>query len=576
MLRSLFYEADVEGTLRQIEENGEIPCAYFFKYFIEAHLGGASKINKLRTHSPSPGEEGGPAPGHANLIISLDAPCATGDIARLVYASALQGRRQFLGAPREAISWYQETARAVYNRHHTERVVLFSKWEFEHLPREGENKRIIDFIQTLTRGGDRAAAENLFALIRIGHLPVHKHLEMLKGLAQEGRTEALSLLGRLYLHGWGGVRPNRARARHYLRAAAKKEDPDALIGIALIHSEEGNYKDALRCLHEAAQKGSPEAEYNLFLLYSGRDPYKVYMEGGASSYPEKEDPGKDKEDPGKEKGGPLQVKNSFLADLHLMRAATQMGYLPAVYMHAQRALAKGDYAVAAAELKAICIHSPQVLQLEEHALGQCKEGNYPGALLLSLLLGEMGSPQGHKNALFVGRILLSKTPPGKASPQGKSALKKEEVLRGVLLREGTLLKIARRVADAGDASGAILLGNAYYRGALGADKSYRKAFSRYLAAALLDSPEGYYLLGWMQEHGQGVERSLKRAQESYARMAQLNPSAYLVYYLVSARVALKEWHAPISAASGAALACALWAWTPSRWCGGCQVRRPLR
>ncbi|KAI5185885.1 SEL1 protein [Nematocida homosporus] len=464
VFQSLFTDCSLEKAeeaLKQLDS----PCAHFYRYFISSyyHLDGKSALK--------------------SLLISLDSECEVKDLARMVYASKIDGKYGLLGTAQESGEYFRDLAEKVFKTFFTQKLVLFAKWEFEHLEKEGENKRIIDFIKTLTRGGDASAAENLLSLIKIGHVDAAAHLDFLKASARAGRADAMGILGNMYYYGWG-VAQSKMAARHYFAEGAKKNDPDCLNGLGMILAQEKSIGEAKGLLEKASAMGSAAADYNLFLIY--------------------------------------EDSKNFLGDLHLLKAAKQEGYLPAVYRHGLNAWKRKEYQASASQFKSIASYSPKILELEKLAVSYCRNQQDKAAFYLSLLLGDLGQTTSYKNALFVLQTRQLKIP-------------QVDMLR---------ILIARRVADTGSSQAAICLGNVYYYGQ-GVPIDRSKAFARYFAASLMGSAEAHYLLGWMYEHGQGVPTNYLQARHLYARMLKTNPSAYLLYVLLLIRLFLKQHRAKI-------------------------------
>lgn len=471
----IFLKGDLEGAEEEISR-GKSKCLLFFRYFLLSYL----KRNQL-----APEKEETPEPtgrileALKCLIVALDAECEVRDLARLTYATKIFSQVNILGRPEEAGIYYKEMAEKVYNTFYDKRNTLFAKWEYKHLDREGENTKIIDFVKTLTRGGDAVAADNLLSLIRIGHVEAEQHLDFLRAAAAKGKIDAMGILGNMYLHGWG-VKKSTITARHYFAEGAKYGDAACLNGLGMVHAQTNADESAKKLFEQAAAAGSPAADYNLFLMY--------------------------------------EKKNNFLGELHLIRAARQEGYLPAVFRHGLKAWERKEYTVATTQFKNISEYSQLVLSLEALAVEQYKKG-LTAALYTSLLIGDLGSGTGYKNAMHV----LTYGP--------KRKTEKNDELRII---------VGRRLADSGDAGAVISLGHAYFEGR-GVPACEKTAFARYLAASVMGSSEGSYLVGWMHENGRGTPRSWEEALGAYGQMYKQNSSAYVLYLFVSARVLFRKY-----------------------------------
>lgn len=85
--------------------------------------------------------------------------------------------------------------------------------------------------------------------------------------AKAGDTSAQSLVGCYYLNG-EGVRRNKREAKYWSEKAAQKGDPEAIFNLALLCEQEGTPKDSRRAVllyNKAAMLGDLEAQTNLAL-----------------------------------------------------------------------------------------------------------------------------------------------------------------------------------------------------------------------------------------------------------------------------------------------------------------------
>lgn len=459
---SLFLHTNIEEARTKIEEI-QGPCKYFYKWYISSYV----------DFSPRESIE--------YLYKSLYSTCSIKDLAYLVYASKIERRHGIVSIPQEAIFYYREIAKEVFEGFFKKRTTLFAKWEFSSLNKQGENTKIIDFVKTLTSGGDTTAAENLLSLIRSGHVDLHSNIDFLKDLARKGSPDAMGILGNMYFYGWT-VQPSRITARHYFAEGAKKEDPDCLNGLGMLYAEEKNLPRARAYFEKASALGSHSAEYNLFLMYEN--------------------------------------KHIYMADIHLAKSAKQDGYLPAVYSYAEKAWNRKEFTESVLlQYKSIAAYHPSVTALEKLAIAKYQNKEIKESFYLSVLIGDMGSRIGYANGLY--------------------ALGKRVVCPGVERVAELAVLLMRRLSDMSSSTAAVSLGDSYFLGR-GVEMSYEKAFARYNSASLMGSSEGDYLTGWMYEMGYGVERNYKLAAEYYGQMYRRRESAYLVYWVVTGRVWIKR------------------------------------
>jgi len=460
IFESIFLDTDMEKAESLINAS-DSPCSHFYRYFIKNY------------HSIDIEE------AIKSLVISLDSDCEMKEAAQLVYATKIDSAQNILGTKEEAAKHYREIAQKVNQNFFEKRITLFSKWEFENIKKEGENTKIIDFVKTMTKGGESSAGSGLLSLIKIGHVEAHAHIGFLKECAAEGSIDAMGVLGKMYFRGWG-VGKNNIKARHYFTEGAKYRDAECLNGLGLVLQSEGNAKEAKKMFEKASELGSAEGDYNLSEMY------------------EKE------------------YQNQLLSDIHLYRSLKNDGYLPAVFKSAEKNWTKKKFAEAVLQFRNISLYCKKLLELEKAAIEMFKSHRNKEAFYLSLLIGDMGSITGYRNAAYV--------------------LKKRKT--EIRNKEGLLLLLNRRIAETDCTDALIELGNMHYYGK-GVKQDMKKAFSRYMSASVLGSAEGHYLLGWMYEHGCGTEKSYRLAKQYYGRMRRTNKSTYLLNRVVQTRLFLK-------------------------------------
>lgn len=456
----LFKEGRIEEASTRVEES-QSPCSHFYKYFLHRNFFLDSNTQDALQ----------------SLVVSLSSRCRTADLAKLTYATNISERVACVEDNVLGAKHYHDIAKRIYEGFFQKRTTLFTKWEFEDLDKEGENRMIISFIKTLTKDGDSSAAEHLLSLIKTGHLEAAQNIDVLKGFARQGRSDAMGILGEMYLHGWG-VPKSRINATHYFSEGAKDNDQACLNGLGLISKEEGNLLEAQTYFEKAARFGSGRADFNLFLLHE-------------------------------------QAKN-VMADIHLFRSAKRDGYLPAVFKYGEKCLESGDYHTAVHQFKSISAHFEMILDLERDAIESFKAGRHKQAFYTSLLIGDLGPLIGYRNACF----LLKRQP------------------KAIENCEKHMFILNSRLASKGSTRAMIALGDAYYHGR-GVEVDRETSFAKYLEASLYKDPESYYLLGFMYEHGIGTEKNTALALQNYRKMLKRNPSTYLLMVVLLARLYLK-------------------------------------
>ncbi|KAI5179707.1 SEL1 protein [Nematocida sp. AWRm80] len=466
VFKELFLETNTNQALKKIDTINS-NCKYLYSYFINYY-----RIDNNDSTSKT-------YKSIKDLILSEDTTCKCNILSKLIIGNRIENNYNLAGEVKEVSEYYKKVAEEVFNEYFKKKVSLFAKWEFEHLEKEKENKQIIEFIKTLTSGGDINATDNLLSLIKIGHVDAINNLEFLKECARNGKEEALGMLGNIYYYGWG-VPVSKIKARHYFSEGSKKNDPDSLNGLGMIYLDEGNEKEGTLLLEKASSYESASADYNL---------YKLYAE-----------------------------TKGFLSQLHLIKAAKQKGYLPAVYRHGEQAFNRKEYRSSISQFKSICAYHDTVLKIEALALEQYKQKKYFSSLLLSILIGDLGIATGYKNALF---ILTKKNVP---------------------VSDTLTVQIAKRMVDLGDTSSSITLGNIYYTGTKSIPMDRDKAFSKYLLSALQDTPEGNYLTGWMYEYGIGTTKDYSLSKAYYHHMYLLNGNSYILYYILVLRLFYKQYY----------------------------------
>lgn len=155
--------------------------------------------------------------------------------------------------------------------------------------------------------------------------------------------------------------------------------------------------------------------------------------------------------------------------------------------------------------------------LQEAAYEDYAKGRYSAALLKYLLLSDLGYAAAHVNA---GRLLDS----------GITG-----VYRSKEAAYSEALKVWRRAADAGLATGHVRLGDIHYYGQ-GVPGDVRTAAKHYSEAAQLGSPQAMFSLANMREWGEGVSQNVSRARELYEAALDADVDAYVPVSLALLRM----------------------------------------
>ncbi|GIU42485.1 hypothetical protein TUM3794_25910 [Shewanella colwelliana] len=84
--------------------------------------------------------------------------------------------------------------------------------------------------------------------------------------AKAGVANAMALLGYFYLVGGAYIEVNQVEALHYLQAAARLEQSEAMANLGVLYYQQADYGQAYHYISSAAQAGFPHAQYHLALM----------------------------------------------------------------------------------------------------------------------------------------------------------------------------------------------------------------------------------------------------------------------------------------------------------------------
>eukprot|EP00074_Homo_sapiens_P103368 XP_016883573.1 protein sel-1 homolog 2 isoform X14 [Homo sapiens] len=274
--------------------------------------------------------------------------------------------------------------------------------------------------------------------------PASKSLPLLLGSVRLGNAIGLHGLGLLYFHG-KGVPLNYAEALKYFQKAAEKGWPDAQFQLGFMYySGSGIWKDyklAFKYFYLASQSGQPLAIYYLA---------KMYATGTG-------------------------VVRSCRTAVELYKGVCELGHWAEKFLTAYFAY---------------------------------KDGDIDSSLVQYALLAEMGYEVAQSNSAF---ILESKK---------ANILEKEKMYPMALL-------LWNRAAIQGNAFARVKIGDYHYYG-YGTKKDYQTAATHYsIAANKYHNAQAMFNLAYMYEHGLGITKDIHLARRLYDMAAQTSPDAHI-------------------------------------------------
>ncbi|KAH9411947.1 hypothetical protein HK407_02g03930 [Ordospora pajunii] len=348
---------------------------------------------------------------------------------------------------------------------------------FESLDKKFLPPRAVSNIITMVYSGDEASGRLFLSLLDRKQLLLKDHTQTVVYLAQKGHGRALGYLGEMHYYGIG-VEKSLEKAMYFYSKAKEINDAIGMCGVGkvLLSSEYMDRKNARHALARTARFSRfGEIEYLLYLLNSNR----------------------------------LLLN----AEIHMENALRQ-GYLPAIHMDGMGYYLQGEYANACARYQAVLEYSDLAVELKSMAQNDFAAGRYRQSVIGLLMCAELGSMSCMQNAVYVlERHWLFE--------------KQHEIL----------LWLYMQLLQRGDHEVVNRIGDAYFYGR-GVARSYRDALAYYMSAALMNSAEGHYNVGYMYEHGYGVEKSLMSALRHIMRI-QSTDEVYLLLFYTYIRLGMK-------------------------------------
>ncbi|XP_077913039.1 protein sel-1 homolog 2 isoform X5 [Halichoerus grypus] len=290
-----------------------------------------------------------------------------------------------------------------------------------------------------------------------------------KFLAERGDVQIQVSLGQLHLIGRKGLDQD-----YYGNAIG-------LHGLGLLYfygkGVPVNYAEALKYFQKAAEKGWPNAQFQLgFMYYSGSGVWKDYKLAFKYFYL------------ASQSGQPLAIY--YLAEMYATGTGVLRSCRTAVELY-----------------KGVCElgHWAEKFLTAYFAY---KDGDIDSSLVQYALLAEMGYEVAQSNSAF---ILESKK---------AKIFEKEKMYPMALL-------LWNRAAIQGNAFARVKIGDYHYYG-YGTKKDYQTAATHYsIAADKYHSAQAMFNLAYMYEHGLGIAKDIHLARRLYDMAAQTSPDAHI-------------------------------------------------
>ncbi|KAM0674777.1 ERAD-associated protein [Gurleya vavrai] len=374
---------------------------------------------------------------------------------------------------------YLKPATEIFENFNSNKYLFKTKRLFEELEAQKNIGETMDHISNLIAAGDTKAEDLFLKMIQSGRAEPGKYEEMLKLLAEKGNTKAMGILGDMYYDGWG-VEKCESTAMHYFTEGVNRKNASCLNGMALIYKKNKEYQLAKKYFEEASRRGLPEADYNLYVFYKEH------------------------------------LVSEEIAIAYLLTAANS-GFLPAIYTYALKLLSSKNYRSAVLYLCAICDYSYLICDLLDKAEDLYLKENYEKTLTVLLFASEMGSTHAIKNILYLCEKVK------KIDFYDKNSL---------------IFDSHKKMTDMGYKTNLVGMGDCFFYG-IGIEKSYRDAFSFYLAACLNKTAEGAYSLSYLYEYGLGVEKNLHKSIHYILEIKKYEDNAYLLVWYVLLKLSFK-------------------------------------
>mmetsp|Transcript_19319 Transcript_19319/g.31640 ORF Transcript_19319/g.31640 Transcript_19319/m.31640 type:complete len:899 (-) Transcript_19319:54-2750(-) len=409
---------------------------------------------------------------------------------------------------------------------------------------KGEDDEVIQYIQF---SADHGNVENQ---MRLGtwyywgfeRVPQNatKAFQYFEMAAKEKDVSALSNVGHMYIHGIG-VEQNNATGLDYFRRAMKiahdvltssdgkikPDDSAALNGLGYCylygHGVPISYADALENFKLAAEKGNPDAQFNLGTMYA-------HGIGTAQNYP--------------------------LA-FQYFRAASLNSHTLALYnvavMNLRGQGTPKDCLKALPDLKRVAERGPWA-----HNITLAVRAFISGDVSDALLRYVHAAEQGYEAALSSAGWLFDRGPVSKveqalgipppiasfSSSSNATRMSYRELLQHERLARA--LKYYLRAAEQNNLEAQIRAGDLYYFG-MGTPVRYDMALTQYRSAGKEGQsrhPQALYNVGYMYEYGLGVRQDFNLAKRFYDMSLHSHPDAYAPCALALARLWLHiKWNA---------------------------------
>ncbi|KAG0442686.1 Protein sel-1 like protein 2 [Dictyocoela muelleri] len=357
------------------------------------------------------------------------------------------------------------------------------------------------------------------------NVDVVEYLPVVKKLAENGDTFAMSIMGELYYYGYQDkIRKNLTKAMHYFSEGANRGDRISCNGLGMVYlcDPHKNLNAAKHYFERAVRLGNSESKYNLYRLY--KDFYNF-----------------------EEIGIP-----------YLIKSATS-GHLPAAYVYGEKLLDNGDYKNAVKFFKVICEYHPVITRLEKIAYNFYKEGRTAECLLILMTLVETGSVSAMKNLqhvlsrkenlfseIFIDEKKFKGNKNKNKNYNNEDEMQDEESfifesIDKLFLKEKIdklFFKTTEKLVKSGNDEYIVNLADCYYYG-IGTIQNFRSAFALYYASSLYNNINGICSIAYCYENGIGCERDLKKALSTVLYAGNIDKRAYLFCWYSVIKIFIK-------------------------------------
>jgi len=354
---------------------------------------------------------------------------------------------------------------------------------------------LIEYYQLLADKGDVQAQVGLGQLHYQGGRGVamdHQNaLNYFQQAADAGNAVAMAFLGKMYLEGSDVVAQNNETALKYFKKAANLGNPVGQSGLGLLYlygkGVSKDYKKAFEYFQKAAEQSWVDGQLHLGNMY--------YNGWG--------------------------VKKDFKMAIKYFNLASQSGHVLAFYnladMHATGTGMLRSCPTAVELYKNVAERGKWgELMMEAHT--DYRRGRYDEALIVYLLLAELGYEVAQSNAAYI----LDRKETELYNP--------EEMWKRALVYWS-------RAAAQGYSAARVRLGDYYYYG-WGTHIDYETAASHYrIASEQQNNAQAMFNLGYMHELGLGMKRDFHLAKRFYDMAAETSVDAKVPVALALAKLA---------------------------------------